>query len=86
MTRLKHPNKEIEAALEHAENRGWSIEKTKGHAHAWGKMKCPQNDPACWGGKNCTKSIWSTPKRPQDHAKDLKRIVDKCTFLGDDDD
>jgi hypothetical protein len=45
VARSKHPNKEIEAAVQHAEGKGWRVTSSKGHA--WGKMYCPFNDPEC---------------------------------------
>ena len=45
MTRSKHPHKDVEAALAHAEAQGWRIDI--GGAHAWGKMYCPYNDEEC---------------------------------------
>ena len=77
MSRKKHPNKDIEKALKHAESKGWTVEKHNGSGHCWGVMYCPTNNK-CRGGKNCTKSIWSTPAVAQNHAKDLKSIADKC--------
>lgn len=41
-TRKKHPNKEIEKALQYAEEHEWRIEV--GGSHAWGKIYCSQND------------------------------------------
>lgn len=77
MTRTKHPQKDVEAALAHAETRGWRIEI--GGAHAWGKMYCPHNDEECRCGIHCITSIWSTPKNPGNFAKALRRVVDNCT-------
>jgi hypothetical protein len=77
MARSRHPNKEIEAAVQHAEDKGWRITSSKGHA--WGKMYCPFNDPECRCGLHCITSIWSTPRKPEGHARDLRRKVDKCT-------
>lgn len=74
--RRKHPNKEIESALRHAEEHAWVIEL--GGAHAWGKMYCPYDDETCRCGEFCINSIWSTPKNPQAHANALRRAVDKC--------
>ena len=39
--RKKHPNKEIEAALKHAEENGWLVQKSGKSSHAWGKLLCP---------------------------------------------
>lgn len=52
MTRSKHPHKDVEAALAHAEAQGWRIDI--GGAHAWGKMYCPYNDEECRCGIHCT--------------------------------
>lgn len=75
--RKKHPKKEVEQALIYAEQHGWEI-IVKG-SHAWGKMYCPFNDLDCRCGEFCIASIWSTPRNPSTHARQIKRIVDNCT-------
>jgi len=85
MTRKKHPNKHIEETLQYAESKGWSIEKSAGQAHSWGKMYCPENSVSCRNNLFCIKSIWSTPRNPQQHAKDIKRIIDGCVMIEEDD-
>jgi hypothetical protein len=77
MPRARHPKKEIEEAIQHAEAHGWRI--NVGGSHAWGKMYCPYNDRECRCGEFCIASIWSTPKNAGNHAKQLKRVVDNCT-------
>lgn len=72
----KHPNKEIQAALKYAEQQGWIIQV--GGSHAWGKILCPYNDQECRCGEFCLTSIWSTPKNPSSHAKQIRRVVDNC--------
>ncbi|MDO8270699.1 MAG: hypothetical protein Q7U82_02095 [Gammaproteobacteria bacterium] len=76
MARLKHPNKEVEAALRHAEVNGWRI--VTGGSHAWGKMYCPYNADICRCGEFCITSIWSTPRNPENHARALRRVIDNC--------
>lgn len=76
MSRAKHPKKEVEEALRHAEGHGWRIEI--GGSHAWGRMYCPYNDPECRCGEFCITSIWSTPKNAGNHARQLKRVIDNC--------
>lgn len=76
MSRKKHSKKEIEAALVYAEMNGWRVEV--GGSHAWGKIYCPFNDKECRCGEFCVSSIWSTPKNSQNHAKQIKRVVDNC--------
>ncbi len=41
-----------------------------GSAHAWGIMRCPGDCPQV--------SIFSTPRVPENHAKTLRRAVDRC--------
>lgn len=79
MTRARHPKPEIEAALRHAEASGWIVRQ--GGSHAWGRMLCPYNDEACRCGEFCITSIWSTPGNPGNHARQLRRVVDRCLHL-----
>jgi hypothetical protein len=77
MSRRRHPKKAVEEAVQYAEAEGWTVEL--GGAHAWGKMYCPYNDEGCRCGDYCITSIWSTPRNPDTHARQLKRAVDNCT-------
>lgn len=61
MTRSSHPKKEIEAALKHAEAKGWRVEV--GGSHAWGKIYCPYNDDECRCGEFCIASEKSQQSR-----------------------
>jgi hypothetical protein len=75
-----HPNKEIQAVITYAEGLGWIIMKGGSSSHAWGKMRCPEGTR-----EGCPqRSIWSTPRNPTQHARQLKRFIDKCTHKGDD--
>lgn len=75
--RRRHKEKVIEAAIAHAEAQGWRVEPASGHA--WGRMYCPFNDSECRCGEFCIVSIWSTPRNAANHARQLRRVVDKCT-------
>ncbi|SNT59687.1 hypothetical protein SAMN05216374_5481 [Tardiphaga sp. OK246] len=66
-----HPNKEIEAAVAYAEQNGWSWVKVKGHA--WAKLLCAHHDR-----EGCAVFVWSTPRNPQNHARQLRREIDRC--------
>ncbi len=66
----RHPNKHIQAAIEYAESQGWSF--TLSNGHAFGIIRCGAEDGTC------QKSVWSTPRRPEDHAKQILRYVKKC--------
>lgn len=76
MTRRRHSKKEIEDALQHAEQKRWRVEV--GGSHAWGKMYCPENDQECRCGEFCITSINSTPKSPSSYARQIRRVVDNC--------
>jgi hypothetical protein len=78
MIRARHPKKEVEETLRHAEERGWRVEV--GGSHAWGRMYCPYNDPTCRCGEFCITSIWSTPRNAGNHARALRRIVENCAI------
>ena len=73
----RHSNKEIEAALRYAEEHRWTCVPHSG-GHAWGKIRCPYNDQECRCGTFCSKSIWSTPRVPEDVADAIRRVVDGC--------
>jgi len=77
MPRARHPNKEIEAALQYAEAKGWKVTKAGKSGHAWGRMQCPKNS-GCRDRKYCQRSIWSTPRSPENHAHLIRRAVDGC--------
>jgi len=79
MARNKHPKKEIETALSHAEAHGWRIEV--GDSHAWEKMYCPYKNTDCRCGEFCISSIWSTPKNAGNHARQIKRVVNHCVSV-----
>ncbi len=91
MARRRHPSGPIEEALRfeealrYAEEHGWRVEPGGPRAHAWGKMLCPHNDPECRCGEFCKTSIWGTPKVPENHARQIRRVVDGCTGRASDD-
>jgi len=74
--RPRHPNKEIEDAVRYAEAKGWSWVKLKGHG--WGKLLCPHHDR-----EGCQIFVWSTPRRPESHARGIRRDVDRCPHSGE---
>ena len=77
MARKTHPKREIETALKYAEALGWRVEV--GGGHAWGKIYCPYNDSECRCGEFCITSIWSTPRNAENHARQIRRVVDHCS-------
>jgi hypothetical protein len=71
VARPRHPCKEIEAAVQHAEELGWRV--TIGGSHAWGFLWCPRQDR-----NGCRRRVDSTPKNPEGYARLLLRIIDRC--------
>jgi hypothetical protein len=74
MSRPRHPNKHIEAAIQHAEALGWRVKLSQGHA--WGQLYCPQSTR-----EGCIVSVWSTPKNPENHARHVRRDIDLCPHV-----
>jgi hypothetical protein len=68
MPRHRHRKKEVEEALQPAEAAGWMVVST-GAGHHWGVARC---------GAGCSVSVWSTPRDAGNHAKDIRRGVDRC--------
>ncbi|MGJ3262312.1 MAG: hypothetical protein ACFE0R_03665 [Salinarimonas sp.] len=69
LTRPRHPDKEIEAAVAYAEARGWRF-RPQGH---WGRLYCPHRQR-----DGCRVGVFGTPRDPGSHARDIKRTVDRC--------
>lgn len=64
----RHPKKEVHEAVKELSEANWDIEPRTGHA--WGVARCPHG---C-----CQVSIWSTPQSPENHAKQLRRSLERC--------
>jgi hypothetical protein len=72
--RPRHPKKEVEGAVQYAEGKGWRVEMAKGHA--WAHLLCPSaTRDGCW---IC---VWSTPRSPGNHARSIRRLIDKCDCM-----
>lgn len=71
--RKKHPNKEIEMAIQYAESRGWRYKKAGNSAHAWGRLLCLLENR-----EGCSMSIWSTPINTDIHARQIRKRVNAC--------
>jgi hypothetical protein len=71
MSRPRHAKPAIEKAVQYAEQQGWRVESSNGHA--WGRLYCPFSSR-----EGCIVSVWSTPKNPDSHARHIRKIVDSC--------
>ena len=76
MARNRHPDKEIEDAVAHAEQLGWRVIPVSGHA--WGRLYCALADRE---GRMI--SIWSTPRSAGNHARDIIRAIGRCPHQED---
>lgn len=75
MSRARHPKKEVEAALAELEDAGWAVVPTAS-GHRWGVARCAES-----GRSGCQVSIWSTPRSPDNHARQLWRALDRCNHV-----
>ena len=70
MARPAHPTKEIDEALDYAASKDWTIEKVDPVLmHGADEVPLPHEVDGC------QVSIYSTPRNPQNHAKQLKRAI-----------
>lgn len=68
----EHPNRHVREALKYAQELGWIVRKSGPRAHAWGVIYCQ------FGHREWWMSVYSTPKKPEAHARDIRRTVDRC--------
>jgi hypothetical protein len=71
--RSKHPIKEIEEAIQYAEEKGWTYKDSGKSSHSWGRLFCPLHTR-----EGHQMSIWSTPRNAYNHAEQIHRQVDRC--------
>ncbi len=71
MSRPRHPKAPVEKAVQYAEQLGWRVEISNGHA--WGRLYCPRSSR-----EGCIISVWSTPRVPENHARHIRKAVDSC--------
>jgi hypothetical protein len=69
MTRRRHPKKDVEKALQYAEERRCEVRPDSGKKH-WGWIIAPNGEEFC---------VYSTPQNPSGHAKRIRSWVDKNT-------
>jgi hypothetical protein len=77
----KHPNKHIREAIAYAADRGWRVVKAGGQIHIWGNLYCPAQQR---GG--CIIHVYSTPRVPENHARNIRRGIDDCPHGADEQD
>ena len=65
MPRRRHPKKEVERVPREAEALGWIVTISP-RGHNWGRMVCPERSRS-----GCQHPIYSTPRNPGRHARDI---------------
>jgi hypothetical protein len=68
----RHPKKEIADALRRAEDAGLDV-RVVHRGHRWGVVTCEQ----C----QATRDVWSTPRDPGTHAKQIDRFTSRHIHL-----
>lgn len=69
MARSRHPSKEVEGAVAHAEALGWTFRKL-GH---WGRLFCAHADR-----EGCQIGVNGTPRDAEAHARQILRAIERC--------
>lgn len=75
-SRRRHSKQAIEKAVQYAEQLGWRVVLSSGHA--WGRLYCPYSSR-----EGCIVSVWSTPRSPENHARHIRKVVDNCPHGGE---
>lgn len=68
----RHPNKHIREAIEYAVTHGWDVVDVGKSAHAFCRLRCLA------GHTEHQMSIWSTPRNPENHARQILHKVKQC--------
>lgn len=69
MPRGRHPKKDVEQALNRAERNRLNVQQNRGRGHKWGDVGCQDTG-------HPKKSVWSTPRNPGNHAKEINKYTD----------
>jgi hypothetical protein len=69
----RHPKKEIADELKRAESAGLVVDEIR-RGHRWGEVRC---EPC-----QATRAVYSTPRDPGTHAKQIDRFTAQHTHPG----
>jgi hypothetical protein len=69
----EHPDKHIRAAIARALAQGWILLPAGKSAHCFGRLVCGVAEH-----RQHMMSIWSTPAVPENHARQIIRMVERC--------
>ncbi|MGH8993895.1 MAG: hypothetical protein ACRDZ7_20475 [Acidimicrobiia bacterium] len=68
--RDRHQKKDVEKALQYAEDEGGFTVRPIHSGHVWGAIHCPADV--------CVLRVHSTPRNEGNEAKRIRRFVDRC--------
>jgi hypothetical protein len=68
---MAHCSRPIREAIQYAEQHGWTFTKSRGHN--FGMLWCPESSR-----EGCRQPVYSTPRNPDNHARDIRRSIDTC--------
>jgi len=74
----EHSNKHIREAIQYAEKHGWVTTKAAPRAHIWGTLWCSERSR-----NGCLVRVMSTPRNPENHARRIRRAVDRCSHVSE---
>ncbi|WP_419552005.1 hypothetical protein [Candidatus Poriferisodalis sp.] len=78
----RHPDKDVNAALEAMSEAGWRIERARSRsAHAWGKAFCPYSEQRAH--LDCAVSVSGTPRSGGNEARRLQGRIRRCQRIGE---
>jgi hypothetical protein len=72
MANERHVKKDVQYTLEHAREEGMIVQIVH-NGHLWGRVICPDCGQVI--------RVYCTPSNPSEHAKDIRRKVDRCITL-----
>ena len=62
-----HPDDDVDRAIQEAREAGWTFERRGGRGHAWGVLRSAGGESSVY--------VWSTPRNPANHARQIRRAV-----------
>jgi hypothetical protein len=66
----RHPSRDVADAVAFALAKGWTYSPRRKQGHAWATLRCPAGED--------TVAVWSSPRNPGNHAKQIRRAVIRC--------
>ncbi|CAM3475233.1 TPA: hypothetical protein ACGBUC_003404 [Klebsiella variicola] len=75
----EHPDKHIRAAIARALAEGWIVIPAGRSSHCFARLICGIAEH-----RQHMMSIWSTPASPENHARQIIRMIERCSLSATD--